>query len=66
MARTPRDMTLTDPHARERGYWRTLVRNEMLASVASSGMRPSAIELLAYRIAKAIEADLNAISEPST
>jgi hypothetical protein len=62
MARTPRDMTLTDPRARERDYWRTLVRNEIMASSASAGLRPSAVDLLAYRIAKAVEGDLNSMT----
>lgn len=57
----PRERTpLTDqtPETREREYWRAVVRDEFLDSVAASGLRRASIEVLAFRIARRIRAEL--------
>jgi hypothetical protein len=52
------------PETREREYWRTLVRNELLDSTAASDLRRSSIEVLAFRIANAIQGELAASAQP--
>lgn len=60
MPRTRTPLTDQTPDAREREYWRAIVRNEMLDSVTTSAMSRAGIEVLSFRIAKAVQAELAA------
>lgn len=47
------------PEAREREYWRTIVRNVLVSSAEADNLRGAAIDVISWKMAKAIMADLN-------